>query len=690
MNALPSMDHFTSGHDEISILKRELKKQRKIMPIRKLFAAIPNLLPRLKPCLMMSPLSVSLFLEADSYQFDVVIFDEASQVYTENAIGAISRGKQVIIAGDSKQLPPTSFFQSTIAEGDYDLGDDDEEEAYSFESILDEANMLPERTLRWHYRSRHESLIAFSNAKIYSNRLITFPSNIVHANNVGVQYIYVPTGFYDRGGRKGNVREAQRVAELVFEHFRNEPNRSLGVIAFGEVQQNAIENCLRSMRLNDPSFETLFSEERDDAFFVKSLENVQGDERDTIIFSIGYARDAAGVFRNQFGPLGRSGGERRLNVAITRAKYNVKLVGSIMPTDIDVDRISSDGPKLLRSYIDYAMHGTEVLQREIKVSETIQNDSPFEESVFRFLERHGYQLATQVGCSGYRIDMAVKHPAISGVYVLGIECDGASYHSARTARERDRLRQDILESMGWKIHRIWSTDWIRNPVKEQEQLLAAVEKAIQTYSTELPLKTGDPAQSDAADYISIDEIPKADLSKDNPYGFEQHSKYSFSTLVRDAFGYIDAKDAIEMVVQNEYPVHFEILCQRVVGLFGNEKATVKVKREVEYHLRFMIGRVIRKGDFLYPGNYNGIPIRLPNERKIQHISVDEIAEAMLRILPTYIGTDRTELISETARVYGFARVGQNISNTMMQAVQLLIDRGQISETEGKLKLTQSQ
>ena len=449
INDLPSLEHFTNGVDEISILKRELNKQRRIMPIRRLFKAIPNLLLTLKPCLMMSPLSVSLFLEAETYKFDIVIFDEASQVCTENAIGAISRAKQVVIAGDSRQLPPTNFFQAAVSEGDFDTDDDDEfDDSDAYESILDEANMLPERTLRWHYRSRHESLIAFSNAKIYKNKLITFPSNIEKVENNGVEYIYVSDGYYDRGGKKGNVIEANKVADLVFKHFKEQPYRSLGVIAFGEVQQQAIETVIRERRIQNQEFEPFFSEDKEEAFFIKNLENVQGDERDTIIFSIGYAKDAAGVFRMNFGPLSKSGGERRLNVAITRAKYNVKLVGSIMPTDIDIDKISSEGPKLLRAYIDFAINGTQVLEREITESDIVEHDSPFEEAVYNFLDRKGYKLATQVGCSGYRIDMAVKHPTLSGIYVLGIECDGAAYHSAKTARERDRLRQDVLENMG--------------------------------------------------------------------------------------------------------------------------------------------------------------------------------------------------------------------------------------------------
>lgn len=692
VNALPSLEHFTNGVDEISILKRELSKQRRIMPIRRLFKAIPNLLLTLKPCLMMSPLSVSLFLEAETYKFDIVIFDEASQVCTENAIGAISRAKQVVIAGDSKQLPPTNFFQTAVSEGDFDTVTDDDEfdDSDAYESILDEANMLPERTLRWHYRSRHESLIAFSNAKIYNNNLITFSSNIEKATNNGVEYIYVPNGFYDRGGKKGNVVEANIIADLVFQHFREQPHRSLGIIAFGEVQQQAIETVIRERRLKNQEFESFFAEDKEEAFFVKNLENVQGDERDTIIFSIGYAKDNAGVFRMNFGPLSKSGGERRLNVAITRAKFNIKLVGSIMPTDIDTDKISSEGPKLLRAYIDFAINGPSVLEREIIESDIVEHDSPFEEAVYNFLDRKGYRLGTQVGCSGYRIDMAVKHPTLSGIYVLGIECDGAAYHSARTARERDRLRQDVLENMGWKIYRIWSTDWIKDPITEGAKLLEAVEEAIANYGVgEDPCFetiSEDTHSENAANFVNIEEKDPSIQFSSNPYGFEETQRSDFSTLPRNRYGYLEFTDCIMEVVNKEYPVHYELMCQRLAPLFGNEKATVKIRREADYGLNKLGNRVIRKGEFIYPTGYQTIPVRLPNSRKIQHISADELAEAMYRILQTCVGTTREALCSETTCVYGFNRAGQNISLAMSEAVDLLIKTGRIEELEGKLRI----
>jgi DNA polymerase III delta prime subunit len=352
LSNFPNWDTFTSASTELGILKREINKQRRIMPLRELFKEIPNLLMNIKPCLMMSPLSVSLFLESDHYNFDLVIFDEASQVRTEDAIGAVFRGKQVIVVGDSKQLPPTNFFWAGSSDENFDY-DDDEDDYYddsdAFESVLDEiVSVVPERTLRWHYRSRHEHLIAFSNVRIYHQSLITFPSVIEKERNNGVEFVYVPNGVYDRGGNRTNEKEAMKVAELVFEHFSNTPKRSLGVVTFSLAQAHAIEASLRKFRMQNNAFEEFFNEENEESFFVKNLESVQGDERDTIIISVGYAKDHNGSLSMNFGPLNRNGGFRRLNVVITRAKFNVKLVSSIQSADITLDNTENEGVRLLR------------------------------------------------------------------------------------------------------------------------------------------------------------------------------------------------------------------------------------------------------------------------------------------------------------------------------------------------------
>lgn len=689
INNLPQMNHFTSGYDEIGILKREINKQRKIMPVRKLFKEIPNLLLVLKPCLMMSPLSVSLFLEGDTYQFDTVIFDEASQVCTENAIGAIFRGKQVIIAGDSKQLPPTNFFAASTSDIEYDVDDEVEDDSNAYESILDEANLLPEKTLLWHYRSKHEHLIAFSNSKIYKNNLITFPSNKENTKDYGVEYIFVKDGFYDRGGRTGNIPEAKKIAELVFDHFRNQPKRSLGVIAFGEVQQQAIDTEIRLLRYKNQQFELFFNEESNEPFFIKNLENVQGDERDTIIFSIGYAKDKNGKMSMIFGPLSKSGGERRLNVAITRAKFNIKLVGSIMPADIELERISSDGPKLLRGYIDFALNGINSMIKTTDRSEFVWHDSSFEEAIYNFLDSKGFKVAKQVGCSDYRIDLAVKHPTLKGIYVLGIECDGTSYQSARTARERDRLRQEVLKNMGWKIYHVWSTDWIKDPITEGENLIATINDAISNHSMLDSLVAKKP-NTDADAFISVNNRSIDDGLETNPYKFDPLIITDYSNSPRDSYGYIKLPNFVTELVRNEYPLHYELLCQKVAPIFGNEKATIKIQREVNATLNNLGKTIYRKGDFLYPSKEAEIIVKTPNIRNIKHIAVEEIAEAMIKIIAYSYGLNRDGLFTITRTVYGFGSSGKNISIALHEAYDLLIESNRIEVIDGKLGIPKKQ
>ena len=674
INSLPAFDTFMSG--EVNILRRELAKQRRIMPIRKLFSNIPSLLPTLKPCLMMSPLSVSQFLESENYIFDTVIFDEASQVKTENAIGAIFRGKQVIIAGDSKQLPPTNFFEVTTSGSEFDTEEADEDDEPLDASILEEAMFLPSKELLWHYRSKHENLIAFSNRKIYQNRLITFPSSTEEAPDWGVEYIYVENGVYNgRGNSRGNNLEAERVADEVFKHIKTHPERTLGVIAFGVVQELAIESAINKKRQENPQYEVFFAEDKHEAFFVKSLENVQGDERDTIIFSIGYAKDCSGKMAMRFGPLSMAGGERRLNVAITRAKYNIKLVGSIRPTDIDVDRVSQEGPKLLRKYIEFAMNGIAVLQNDIETSDELQFDSPFEESVYSFLDSRGYKVSTQVGCSGYRIDMAIRHPSLSGIYVLGIECDGATYHSSRTARERDRLRQDILEMMGWKIYRIWSTDWIKDNLEEKNRLLKAVENAISAYKPNfLPSHKERPIVEKKELII----VPKKQ-GEDTDYNFAKYSEYDINNCKRDI-----SKGLYEMI-KVEQPVHFDMICQRLCPVMGREKGTSVVQNRIKFLIRQDEGKYIKKDDFYsIAKTKNDYKVREAGNRQIKYISIDEITKGMLKILLQNIGLTKEELIRETVKLFGFKRNGENIVKRMELGIKELVSTNKISINNDKI------
>ena len=668
VNRIPDFSAITTSRDEIGILKRELNKQRRIMPLRKLFMAIPNLLSTIRPCFMMSPLSVSVFLEAQSYDFDLVVFDEASQVHTEDAIGAIMRGRQVIIVGDTKQLPPTSFFATSLNDEDFDVDDEDTNDTYAgaYESILDESvAILPERSLRWHYRSRDEHLIAFSNIKIYNGSLITFPSSIEKAPDLGVEYVYVGDGIYDRGGKKNNMIEAKRVAQLVFEHFRKYPKRSLGVVTFSEAQQNAVDAAIRQVRLSNSAFEMFFADNIEEPFFIKNLENVQGDERDTIIFSIGYAKDSHGVMYMNFGPLSREGGYRRLNVAITRAKFNVKLVGSIYATDIDLEKTSSQGVKLLRSYIEYAQQGISAIENEINYNYDLNFDSPFEEAVYDFLSAKGYEVVTQVGCSGFRIDMAIKHPTQNGKFAIGIECDGASYHSSRTARERDRLRQIVLEDMGWTIYRIWSTDWIKNLKSEEEKLVKAIDTALAGTMVEKTvgslLKQID--TSDIYD-MEIEEEEECQEISNNPYGFDYYKWGKDIELIGD-----NTTEKIKNVIESHQPIHFEALCKILAPLWGNQKATNVIRSTVKSYFCLILKDEIKfKGDYVFLSNFDNLRVRIPENpndvRPIDYIPEDELALALTTIARQSFGITPDNLITETARVYGFKRTGGKISSTL--------------------------
>ncbi len=467
---------------ELGTLLHEVHKSRRHLPLRQLFKRIPRLLLRLKPCVMMSPLAVSTYLQSPDLNFDLVIFDEASQVRPHDAICAIYRGRRLLVAGDQKQLPPTDFFQRVFGDEEPDdEADTDGLTLSDFPSLLDVCQTfgLPRYRLRWHYRSKREALIAFSNRHYYDSELITFPSAHDTPNNPAVGFEYVAEGRWKPGAGGGfNAVEARRTAELILAHARHHPDQTLGVIAFSQRQQMRILDELEQMRRSAPELEEFFSEDREHPFFVKNLETVQGDERDVIFLSIGYGPDETGRVAMRFGPLNKAGGERRLNVAVTRARQGMTVVSSLRAADIDLSRTNAEGVRLLRAYLDYAERGV-VVALGGTLTEVGRHgfDSPFEEEVFAELTRRGLTLHPQVGCSGFRIDLAVVDPGEPGRYLLGVECDGATYHSAATARDRDRLRQEVLESLGWRICRIWSTDWVRDPERQIGRVMAAVERA---------------------------------------------------------------------------------------------------------------------------------------------------------------------------------------------------------------------
>lgn len=468
------------SESEVGILRRESMKKRRRMPVRRLLMELRTLAPKLKPCFLMSPLAVSHFLPVDCEKFDTVIFDEASQVRTADAIGALWRGRQVIVVGDSKQMPPTNFFGGSAPDDEDE--DIDLSRPADTESILDEAvaSGVPDLMLEWHYRSRDEKLIAFSNHHYYQGRLITFPAANPEREGCGVQSILV-RGTYEMGKSRCNPIEAEKVVSLVVSRLLD-PNlrdRSIGVVTFNAQQQDLIERLLEAKQKEHPEIEPYFSVRAPERLFVKNLENVQGDERDVMIFSTTFGKDPAGKLSMNFGPMNKPGGERRLNVAITRARERLIVVTSLDPDDIDLRRTAAVGIKHLREFLAFAKDGKQVLFRTVTTSPGVKCESPFEVDVLNVCqEALHWRMETQVGCSGYRIDLAVVDPRAPGRHLLGIECDGATYHSGATARDRDRLRQSVLEGLGWTFHRIWSTDWRLNRNAEIERLKNAYEQAL--------------------------------------------------------------------------------------------------------------------------------------------------------------------------------------------------------------------
>lgn len=656
-------------NSEVAILTREGDKKRKHMPIRKLLSSIPNLLPRLKPCLLMSPMSVSQFLSPVAEQFDTVIFDEASQIFPEDAIVAIYRGRQIIIVGDSLQLPPTNFFNLS-QEDNFDTGYDENAADTEFESVLDVGNVFLNKVkLKWHYRSKYEELIAFSNSKIYRNELVTFPPPQKKNADKGVEFVYVSNGVYERSTTRSNKTEAVKVVELIVEHFKKHPKRSLGVVAFSQAQAEAIESEINLLRRTTNEFETFFDENKPEPFFVKNIESVQGDERDTIFFSIGYGKDANGKMYNNFGPLSRDGGERRLNVAITRAKYNIKLVGSIMPGDI-ADAKAKQGAKLLKAYIQYAINGS-LPSPQKTFDENGNLQTALEEDVAEVLVKAGYKLEKQVGSSAYKINLAVLHPTDEKTYVLGIECDGQSYYASRTARDRDRLRREVLNGLSWQLYRIWSTDWIRRRETEIRKLLDAVKSAIKNMDTAAEEEAAVQPMKVKKEKKIIEKIVAE--PKKSEVQFKKYTPVDYSKLK-----VVTAEARIRAIIAAEGPIHEELLLKRACWIFGREKVTSYVRVQFDaYWIKAAKTGYYKQGDFYFDNSGKPVVFRVPAQgdepRKAELIHIDELVDGIVNVVRSSVGISREGIISEILRLLSVRRSDSQftvVSKAIDEAVSL--------------------
>ena len=680
------------------VLRHEVNRKKGLRPLRELFIRAGDAILQLKPCLLMSPISVSMHLDPSRIRFDLVIFDEASQIRPEDAIGSIIRGRQVIIVGDTMQLPPTDFFREVLEE---------EEDIPDLESILDEcSSCLPQRMLRWHYRSEDESLIAFSNLHFYGGRLFTFPS----ASSVegrGVSFVHVPEGCYDRGASRRNLPEAAKVADLVIQHFRERPGLSLGVVAFSEAQQMAVLEELESRIRERPELSRHFKEGAQEEFFVKNLESIQGDERDVILFSLGYGKDAKGKMHQSLGPLNRAGGERRLNVAVTRARKSLTVVSSILPQDLHP---TSAGARLLRQFMEYAMAGG---TRDALSAEPEGEASPLERMMVEALESQGLKVLPRWGCSGYRIDLAVE---TDGKMALAVETDGPSYRSGPTARDRERLRQEMLSKLGWTVHRTWSSDWVRDPEGEIERIVRAAKGAAKDVAGEASeilesVEDSVPAASEVED--TVHEMAPVDID-DGSGDVAVSSLAAPATATRTAVPEVPycrvdwsahpgltarlraepdeaLAEAIEAVVATEGPVHPLVVHERVRELYkvagirkvaGQDEEARAIDHLVEQ------GRIVRNSNFLWPCGMDEAAVRssaVGERRELWYVCMEELEAAILSLLDEG-SLDEKGLVSRTTMLYGYKRPSPEARRRIFEAVEGLITSGQlvrIGEVIGK-------
>lgn len=678
---------------EMEILRGEFKKKRSHKPLRRLFKEAPEAVRRLKPCVLMSPLSVARYLDAGMRQFDVVIFDEASQIPPWDAIGAIARADQAIIVGDSRQLPPTNFFSTRVDE------EMEEEDLVEFESILDQAVVsgVAEMSLDWHYRSRHESLIAFSNHHYYDNRLHIFPSPEQAVAHLGVRWVEV-NGYYDRGGSRTNRAEGEAVVEELVAHLRDprRSRKSVGVVTFSMAQQRLIEDLVDKARREFPEIERFFGDVAE-GVFIKNLENVQGDERDVMLFSIGYGPDQAGKVAMNFGPLNRQGGERRLNVAVTRARELLVLFSTLRADQIDLSRTAALGVRHLKNFLEYAERGAEALVGAVTGASQGAYDSPFERQVAQALRAAGWTVHTQVGVAGYRIDLGVVDPQRPGAYLLGVECDGASYHSSKNARDRDRIRQNVLERLGWKLHRIWSTEWWHSRKREVERLLTLLRELDRKPRPEsdATLVASEEArgQKEEPGVLPPSLEEKSEVGSERPMAVPEGSQPWRAVVIEEEV----AKDPkrlaqkVSQLLRDVGPLHFEAVGRAIAEGQGMSRFTKKVRGEMRGVLRSM-PEVTLRGDEVWPKEGSARTksvVRYHDEespsRDIEEVLPVEIENGLRWIVERGLSIEEEEAMRELARLFGYARLGSVIRDRFEDGVEKLVQRGELRREGDRLR-----
>ncbi len=712
----PAADAGLLGGTKLGLLKAEMRRKRGHMPLRRLFEKAGDVVQAITPCFMMSPISVAQYLAPGALPFDVVIFDEASQVEPADAYGAIARGRQVLLVGDERQLPPTTFFQRIEAGEARADASDDGAAAGDLESILGLAiARLPDRcrgSLRWHYRSRDESLIAFSNREFYERGLVTFPGPRAERGDLGIAFHPVASGGYRRGTGQFDPVEARAVAEAVLAHAREASNaepgtrRSLGVGAFSVAQQRAIEDEVEALRRADPEgpAEAFFDPATDEPFFVKNLETIQGDERDVILLSVGYGRDASGRLTMNFGPLNQVEGWRRLNVLVTRARRRCVLFSTLRAGDVTITDASPRGVRALRDYLDYAERG-----RFPDVEEPVARSaaSGVEADLSAALLDRGYAVHARVGTGSTWVDLAVVHPDVPGSYLLGIEVDGAQWNGAATVRDRDRLRPQVLLGMGWALERVHAVDWVRRRASVLDRLVGRIEalRKAGAPASPAPTRAGGPAPAapgiDArggAPAIRVrDDAVNEAAPPSVPTGFVAYVRARGRRLgtAEQLAGAAVAQTApvVAEMVKGEGPIHVEEALRAFLERW-EARATARPREAFERALAGATasGDVVRRGDFLWPPGLTRPPVRWRGDEACpvtaaERIAMEELEEAIRITLASEFGATEEGLVTATCRRLGFRRTVAGPRTAVTSALSTLLSRGEVTkDREGFLVL----
>lgn len=678
---IPSFALEAAQSSEIGILQRNIRNGGRGTSIRRLFETIPAVITRICPCMLMSPISVAQYIDVSKFRFDLIVFDEASQMPTCEAVGAIARGNSMIVVGDPKQMPPTNFFSSNNI-------DEENIEKEDLESILDDclALSLPSKHLLWHYRSKHESLITFSNSQYYDNSLLTFPSP--DDQTTKVQFRHVP-GFYDRGKSRQNSFEAKAVIEEIMNRLSDPElaKKSIGVVTFSSVQQILIDDMLTDAFKLRPDLE-LIAMDSPEPIFIKNLENVQGDERDIILFSVGYGPDKDNKVNLNFGPLNRDGGWRRLNVAVSRARYEMKVFSTLRADQIDITRSASEGVAGLKAFLEFAEKGKNSITMHNRSSKS--QNSGIVDQLAKRLREDGFTVITNIGCSGFKIDLGITNPERPEEYILGVLCDGLSYKESKTARDREIIQPEVLRLLGWNIHRVWACDWWDNQDKVLDEIIEAIYLAKQPPKTLLEPETvrvlndNNPPGSPSGIYISPPFVPSQ----------KYRIQYQVSTIgVRSYTPQPDLflndtnrkkvyADVME-VLEKEAPISKDLLCRRVLaawslGRIGSRIDAYFTRLFAQINLKYTdAGKRFYWTENQNPDYYTNYRVSADESerRDASDIPPEEVSNAVREVLENMISLNSTDLVKETARLLGYSRIGNKVEASVLGGINMAVERG---------------